>query len=143
MPQGITHFQTLLAEKKLRVTKPRLAVLEAVSASETAVTQPELEKQLGTDFDRVTLYRCLAVFEEKGILHKVFDLQGTAAYAICQSSCSSHQHHDQHVHFICTQCNSIYCLEEIAIPAFNLPAHYTLNSVGVNATGICAVCKTG
>ena len=69
---------------------------------ETATSQPDLES-LMNDVDRVTLYRILNVFEEKGIIHKVFDLNGTANYAICTSNCQEHRHHDEHLHFNCTQ----------------------------------------
>lgn len=140
---GQQQFTELLRSKKLRVTQPRLAVLDVISNSQAAVSQPELEKLLGHEIDRVTLYRCLAAFEEKGILHKVFDLHGTAAYALCSASCTTHRHVDQHVHFICTKCNSVYCLDEVLIPAVTIPEDYVLDSIGVNVTGTCAACKSG
>lgn len=136
------RFAALLTDKKLRVTQPRLSVLEAISASATAVSQPDLEKLLGSQIDRVTLYRCLAIFEEKGILHKIFDLQGTAAYALCQDSCTTHQHADHHLHFICTTCNGIYCLEEIELPTFPVPHNFHVHTVEVHARGVCATCQT-
>lgn len=136
------QFTKILRDKKLRVTQPRLAVLKVVSHSRAAVSQPELERLLGHQIDRVTLYRCLAAFEEKGILHKVFDLQGTAAYALCSPSCSVHQHADQHAHFICTQCQNVYCLDAVAIPDLPIPSEYQAQSVEVNVTGLCASCGT-
>lgn len=135
------QFATLLKRNKLRVTKPRLSVLGVISAKQVAVSQPDLEKMLGKEIDRVTLYRCLATFEEKGILHKVFDLNGTAAYAMCDASCSAEQHADQHVHFICSKCNQVYCLDEIKLPQLAIPNNYRLEQVGVNAIGICAACN--
>src|SRR5690606_19246220 len=81
-----TDFTQLLKSNGLKVTKPRLRVLEVISDKKTAITQPDLEKVFGAEIDRVTLYRILASFEEKGILHKIFDLQGTATYAICSRS---------------------------------------------------------
>lgn len=136
------QFISVLKNNNLKVTQPRLSVLEAISGKETAVSQPDLEKVLGSAIDRVTLYRCLATFEEKGILHKIFDLSGTATYALCSPSCSEHDHHDQHVHFICSRCNNIYCLEDIKMPAIHTPQGFHLHSVGVNAIGTCATCNT-
>jgi|SRR5690606_22214205 len=136
------RFAPLLRRNKLKVTQPRLRVLQIIFEKEIAISQPELEKLLGDTVDRVTLYRVLATFEEKGILHKIFDLHGTATYALCSIDCDEHQHHDEHVHFICTVCNSIYCLEDFKMPRINLPEGYQLDSVNVNAVGLCAQCQT-
>ncbi len=135
------RFAPLLRRNKLKVTQPRLRVLQIISDKETAISQPELEKLLGDSIDRVTLYRVLATFEEKGIFHKIFDLHGTATYALCSTECDEHHHHDEHVHFICTTCNSIYCLDDFKMPKINLPEGYQLQSIGVNAVGLCAQCK--
>ena len=116
-----TKFEQLLRSSQLRVTQPRLRVL-------------------GSEIDRVTLYRILGSFEEKGILHKVFDLNGTATYAICSTECTTHQHDDQHVHFICSACNSVFCLNEISLPKIELPAGFSLQSASVNAVGLCEKC---
>lgn len=134
-------FKALLRENNLKVTQPRLRVLEIISEKDTAISQPELEKMLGKETDRVTLYRILASFEEKGILHKVFDLHGTATYATCSQDCTAHKHEDQHIHFICSNCNSVTCLDETAIPNIKVPANFTLQSVAVNAVGLCDKCR--
>lgn len=134
-------FEQLLRSSQLKVTQPRLRVLEIIDTKESAISQPELEKILGSEIDRVTLYRILGSFEEKGILHKVFDLNGTATYAICSTECSTHQHDDQHVHFICSTCNSVFCLNEISSPKVQLPDGFSLQSVSVNAVGLCDKCR--
>lgn len=133
-------FTALLKQYHLKVTQPRLRTLETISNKKSAISQPELEKLIGKEIDRVTLYRVLASFEEKGILHKIFDLNGTATYALCSTNCSEHNHHDQHVHFICRRCNSVYCMEEINLPKFNLPQGYKLETVAINALGLCDHC---
>ena len=134
-------FIRLLRQNKLKVTQPRLSVLHIIAAKDTAISQPDLEKLLGNTVDRVTLYRVLATFEEKGILHKIFDLHGTATYALCSTDCDENHHHDEHVHFICAACNSIYCLDDFKVPKITLPEGYQLHSIGVNAVGLCAQCK--
>lgn len=135
------EFGSILKSYNLKITQPRLRVLQIVSEKTTAISQPELEKILGTEIDRVTLYRILSSFEEKGILHKVFDLNGTATYAICSTKCTAHHHHDQHVHFICSVCNSVFCLDEITVPKINLPANFSLHSIAINAVGLCDSCQ--
>jgi Fur family ferric uptake transcriptional regulator len=83
----------------------------------------------------------LASFEEKGIIHKIFDLHGTATYAMCSTNCSEHDHHDQHVHFICRVCNSVYCLEDMILPKVSIPEGFSLEAIAVNALGVCNHCK--
>lgn len=139
--QNVEQLKDILRSNKLKVTQPRLRVLEIISSSDVAVSQPDLEKTIGKDTDRVTLYRILNSFEEKGILHKVFDLHGTATYAICHADCTSDHHHDQHIHFMCAQCNSVVCLDETTVPSVSLPAGFSLNSISVNAVGVCANCN--
>ena len=140
-PEKLEEFSQVLKANQLKVTQPRLRVLDIISTKLSAISQPELEKILGSEIDRVTLYRILASFEEKGILHKVFDLNGTATYAFCSTKCTANHHHDQHVHFICSVCNSVYCLDEIALPKINLPTDFSLHSIAINAVGICDICN--
>lgn len=136
------EFADILRKNKLKITQPRLRVLEIISEKKSAISQPELEKIVGKDIDRVTLYRILGSFDEKGILHKVFDLNGTATYAICSTKCTAQHHHDQHIHFICSTCNSVYCLDEVSIPKISLPNNFTLHSIAINAVGLCDKCSS-
>ncbi len=135
------NFSKLLKANGLKVTPHRLRVLNEITQKSAAISQPDLEKILGKDIDRVTLYRILSSFEEKGIVHKIFDLHGTATYAICSEACSEHDHHDQHIHFICSLCNSVYCLDEISLPRIPLPPNFTLHSIALNAVGLCENCQ--
>ena len=134
-------FTKLLRENGLKVTSPRLRVLKEITHKEAAISQPDLEKIVGKDIDRVTLYRILSSFEEKGIVHKIFDLNGTATYAMCYSNCTENHHHDQHVHFICSICNNVYCLNEVSLPKLTLPPHFALHSLAINAVGLCGNCQ--
>ncbi|WP_437921667.1 Fur family transcriptional regulator [Sphingobacterium sp. LRF_L2] len=134
-------FSRLLKQSGLKITPHRLRVLEEITHKDAAISQPDLEKIVGKEIDRVTLYRILSSFEEKGIVHKIFDLNGTATYAICTADCSENHHHDQHIHFICSVCNSVYCLQEVSMPKINLPPHFTLHSIALNAVGLCENCE--
>jgi Fur family ferric uptake transcriptional regulator len=133
------RFEHLLDNHHLKKTGPRLRVLAMMAEKNTATSQPDLEN-LMQDVDRVTLYRILNVFEEKGIIHKVFDLNGTANYAICTSNCEEHLHHDEHLHFNCTVCNNVYCLEDLSLPTFNLPKGFKAEGFTIYASGTCPKC---
>jgi Fur family ferric uptake transcriptional regulator len=133
------HFEHLLKRHQLKRTEARLRVLSLLVNKKTATSQPDLESVIG-DVDRVTLYRILNAFEEKGIIHKVFDLNGTANYAICSSDCDEHNHNDEHLHFNCTNCKNVYCLDELDMPPIVLPAGFQLKRLSFSATGLCPKC---
>ena len=77
------EFIELLENNQLKKTSTRFTVLNILKSRESAISQPELEAMLGKKVDRVTLYRTLSTFEEKGIIHKVLNINGTANYAFC------------------------------------------------------------
>lgn len=131
----------ILKEHSLKHTKQRVRVLEEIVLDNVAISQPELEKKLGKEIDRVTLYRILNIYEDKGILHRIMDMNGTANYAICSSSCSEEHHHDEHLHFNCTNCSKIYCLE-VNLPPVKMPKGFTATSIHSTAYGICEKCSS-
>jgi Fur family ferric uptake transcriptional regulator len=133
-------FEALLERHHLKKTGPRLKVLSMLSVKNVATSQPDLESVM-VDIDRVTLYRILNAFEEKGIIHKVFDLNGTANYAMCSSNCEENHHHDEHLHFNCTDCKNVYCLDDLNLPGINLPNGFKLEGFTLYATGLCPKCN--
>lgn len=134
-------FTGLLSQHELKVTQARLLVLGIISKAKWAISQPQIENQVDGKVDRVTLYRILTAFEQKGILHKVMDLNGTANYALCSSKCTKHAHHDEHFHFNCTQCFKVYCMNDFSLPAIQLPAGFSAQSFNLSITGICKECN--
>lgn len=131
----------ILRTHDLKHTKQRVRVLEEIALDKAAVSQPELEKKLGKEIDRVTLYRILNTYEDKGILHRIMDMNGTANYAICLASCTEHHHHDEHVHFNCTNCFKIYCLE-VNVPRIKMPQGFTATTITSTAFGVCEKCNS-
>ncbi|PWS29175.1 Fur family transcriptional regulator [Pedobacter yonginense] len=134
-------YEDLLVSNGLKRTGARLQVLEILSNRNSATSQPYLENVVGKDIDRVTLYRILKAFEEKGIIHKVIDNQGTANYAICSDGCSANRHEDGHVHFNCSKCLRVYCLDEVKIPTLKLPKDFKVEQVNLIVSGICSRCR--
>lgn len=130
----------LLKHHHLRLTDCRREVVAVFLEQDKAIGQPILEQQLH-HFDRVTLYRTLNTFLEKGVIHRVFDDSGVTKYALCSDHCHHHtEHQDEHVHFKCTQCQATTCLSGVAIPAVALPAGYTFTDANLLVRGICANC---
>jgi len=135
-----TKVEKILHDKKLKKTDTRTRVLEAFLNSNNALSNHDLENNF--DYvDRVTLYRTIKTFEEKGIIHQASDGTEVPKYALCAENCSAEKHHDSHAHFTCTQCDSTICLEDVEINEISLPNAYKLDSAKITLSGQCAQCS--
>ncbi len=134
-------IRKVLEAHNLRKTPARIEILQLFLKESQAVSHSHLEDALLNKFDRVTIYRTLNSFEEKGIIHKVFDSSGVGKYALCSHKCSETAHHDEHVHFNCTECGNTYCIESTKIPTISIPENYKPKSLYLIAEGICSGCS--
>jgi Fur family ferric uptake transcriptional regulator len=67
----------------LRVTRPRLAILSALVKLGKPSSIEQVHAELGASrCDLVTVYRCMAAFEEIGLVRRAFLLGGSSLYAI-------------------------------------------------------------
>jgi Fur family transcriptional regulator, ferric uptake regulator len=130
----------LLRRKHLSITDSRKKILSLFLVNNDALNHGDIEKRTGEKFDRVTIYRTLQTFVEKGIVHTIPTADNAVLYALCKD-CSEHHHHDDHVHFVCTNCNSTICLDNIVTPEINLPEGYEADSVQVLIRGKCKKCS--
>ncbi len=130
----------LLTQSKLRITQNREEVLALLLESDVAVSNQVIESSLG-HIDRITLYRTLKTFEDKGIIHKIIDSSQRSKYALCAENCTDHAHDDSHLHFECTQCGDITCHMDVKIPELHLPEGYTVSEINVIAKGLCSSCQ--
>lgn len=131
----------ILKQQKIRQTDCRRGVLEEFVEKGHALSQPDLEKALGTNYDRVTIYRTLSLFLDKGLIHKVLDDAGVMKYALCAETCSDEEHRHEHVHFKCIRCGLTTCFEEIELPHFRLPEGYSVQESNLLLQGICKECR--
>lgn len=130
----------ILQNSALRSTEIRRQVLQVFLRANAALSQREIEDSF-SDIDRVTLYRTLRTFEDKGIIHQAFDGTDVAKYALCSDHCSEHHHHDDHLHFHCTKCGKTVCIDEYAVPRPSLPGVAAVESAQLVVRGVCAGCS--
>lgn len=130
----------ILKKNNLRATPIRKELLQLFLNSENALSSHDIEKKL-SDLDRVTLYRTLKSFQEKGIIHRAFDNTDTTKYASCNDHCDAHAHHDEHLHFHCSECDSTFCVDEIPIPKLEMPVGFTAQKTNIVVDGICEKCS--
>lgn len=134
-----SDLKQILKNHKLRVTDCRIDVLKKFLGSDHALSSRELEESF-TQYDRVTMYRTLHSFVDKGILHSIPDDSGFARYGICHETCSPEEHSHDHIHFKCEDCGSIECVTSHDIPVIKIPG-YQINEVNMIISGICESCK--
>ena len=130
----------LLRRTNLSITESRKKILSLFLSTPDALTHGDIERKAGEKFDRVTVYRTLQTFVEKGIIHTIPTAENSVLYALCKD-CAEGHHHDDHVHFICTVCNTTLCLDDIVSPQMQLPAGYLVQNVQVVINGICKSCS--
>ncbi|MDX1938429.1 MAG: transcriptional repressor [Flavihumibacter sp.] len=135
------QIQSLLKNNQLSVTDSRTKILELFLASNGAIAHGDIEKKTGEKFDRVTVYRTLQTFVDKGIIHTIPTADNTVRYALCKDNCTEGHHHDHHVHFVCEQCGKTSCLDGVVVPEVNLPKAYKIKQVDVVVNGICRECN--
>ncbi|MDI9363722.1 MAG: transcriptional repressor [Flavobacterium sp.] len=135
-----TTVADILKANNLSITDSRKSILELFKLSKNALAHADIEKKSSAQFDRVTIYRTLQTFVDKGIIHTIPTPDNSVLYALCKDDCSAGHHHDNHVHFICDSCDTTYCLDHVAIPTVNLPKGFTQKQTDVVVSGVCRNC---
>jgi len=131
----------LLGDAGLRRTAGRVAILGALLRARKPLTHEELLTRLGEDsVDRVTVYRTLQAFMDKGIAHRIAAGDRLWRFAVC--GCGHRVH--CHPHFACRVCGAVACLNDVALPdlARMMPG-YAVESLEVYVRGVCPRCARG
>ena len=135
-----SRIHQVLKKYHLRNTNCRSSILALFIEKDMAMSHADVEAYLSPDFDRVTLYRTLKTFLDKGLLHKVLDDTGGLKYALCKECTETHHHHE-HVHFKCVACQRITCIDYLKIPPIALPAEYQPAEFNLLVQGLCPECS--
>ncbi len=135
------QVEDLLRKNQLSITDSRRKILELFLGSDSALAHHDIESGTDEKYDRVTIYRTLQTFMDKGIIHTIPSSDNSVKYALCKDQCAEGHHHDDHVHFICMRCGTTTCLEEVHIPAIHLPEGYKTRQTEVVISGLCKTCS--
>lgn len=126
----------MIENYNFRSTPFREKILSLFQAKEYALSLEEIEGAL-EQFDRITLYRTLKLFQNKGVIHSV-NSGSIKKYAMCKDECTSEMHHHHHVHFTCDKCQQTKCIESKPLE-FKLKG-FKINEVEINVNGLCKNC---
>jgi Fur family ferric uptake transcriptional regulator len=124
----------------VKVTRGRVRVLDVLQAARQPLCHGEIETLLGggeeAALDRVTLYRILDSLVACGLALKATDTRGVFRF----SATSARREHTGHVHFRCTDCGGVFCLEAVPPPPPKLPRGFRLAEVEFDVRGTCRAC---
>jgi len=137
----MTTIDDILRRNSLSVTDSRKKILNLFLNVQGALAHGDIERKAGEKFDRVTVYRTLQTFVEKGIIHTIPTTDNSVRYALCKDNCSEGHHHDNHVHFICIQCGTTLCMEDVVVPEIKMKKGFSINEIEVVVKGICLDCQ--
>ncbi len=130
----------LLKRQSLSVTESRKRILQLFLDQPGALSHSDIEKRAGTAADRVTIYRTLQTFADRGLIHTIPSSDNANRYALCKDECGDGHHRHEHIHFVCTECEQTFCLDEVVTPIIRLPKGYSPRQVEVLVQGKCKQC---
>lgn len=114
-------------------------IQEIITKANGALSHAEIQDALENKCNRVTVYRILDKLIEEGTIHKIIDVDGISKFANCLD-CKKEHHNHEHIHFSCTKCNTVSCLENVGIH-FELPNTYKVEKMNFTLSGVCPECK--
>lgn len=130
----------ILKDYNLRLTEAREIVLSFFLTQPNTLSHADIEAHTPIA-DRVTIYRTLRTFVEKGILHTIPDEVHNVRYALCHHHhCGPAKHSHNHIHFKCLKCGLTTCMENVVIPLVSLPLGYRVVEANYIIQGVCDKC---
>ena len=137
--QEKSKAEKMLRRAKLRCTRGRVAILQALAGARKPLTREQIASELGKKgLDKVTIYRALEGFVKAGLIHRAFLNNRTWHFELADN-CTESQCHP---HFTCTECGSTHCLTEILLPMAKSPRKgFVIGRQRVQLEGLCPECN--
>jgi len=134
-------FRQWLTNQGLKLTAPRLAVLEILGNAARALRAGEILEAIRAHrrVNKVTVYRILEDFARRGMVRRL-SLDGRVNHY--ELAC---EHHPPHPHFQCRNCREVQCLDptplsrvwsELRGPVGNRADH-----IDIRVQGLCHKCR--
>jgi Fur family ferric uptake transcriptional regulator len=137
------HKDALLTLQKAGISKTsqRLAVLDILLKATTPLSVNTIRKTLETkaNIDKVTVYRILTLFRQRGIIREIASAGGANYFEIATLE------NPLHPHFSCRNCGAFTCLAPLPFtqaPELILSKDdYSIDHIEINISGLCACCR--
>lgn len=125
-----------------RLTKPRCAVLETLSAAPAHLTPEQLYQQAQQHYSKlgmVTVYRTLALLERLGLVQRVHAKAGCHSFTLVRS-CEGHHHQ-----LICRDCGRVEefpdCALDNTLEQLHKRTGFAIETHQLEVVGRCPKCQ--
>ncbi|NJK96900.1 MAG: transcriptional repressor [Bacteroidales bacterium] len=126
---------------KVKKSSPRVAIIQALQSSLNPLSQVDVKEKMGALYDRITFYRSAQTLLDAGIIHRIVAENTVVKYAL--NHCDhGHRHVTDHVHFFCTKCCLLLCLNEVKVKSYQLPEGFAIFQSNVVIHGLCNQCSS-
>lgn len=133
-----TDIENILIGKGIKPTANRILVLKELMRNTHPINLADLEIALDP-MDKGSIFRVIQLFSEKEIIHVIEDGSRSLKYEVCHAE-DHHTASDQHPHFYCEKCGTLYCLDNIPMPDIQLAESFKVKSINLMIKGICPKC---
>lgn len=133
-PKMINNEKILLAHK-IKPTKLRLMMLEALLNSRQSFSCTEMNSFFGGRQDRVTIYRFFCLLDKAGLVNKSVDSDGVIRYHYGRADslpCPS---------FRCRSCGLMVELDPLPEKYHHNLSQFKVDNIVLSFTGLCSDCK--
>lgn len=131
-------FIELLKEYGLSRTESRISLLETLYKADIPMSEKEIENLIPGKFNRTTIYRNLNSLTKRGIIQRILS---DDAVKFKLSLSHLYNNEQEHIHFQCSSCNRVICMEELKIHDYSLPEGYNKIENQFLIVGICKECN--
>ncbi|MEM7181221.1 MAG: Fur family transcriptional regulator, partial [Spirochaetota bacterium] len=128
----------ILKKAGLKITKTRVAVLKMLCDAGKPISHTDIMDGLpnNSSWDRVTIYRTLAEFEQKRIVKSLNSGNRIKYYEFLRNDTVN-----QHAHLFCNECGKIECLDLSDSLAIGLDKDFVILDVEILIRGVCKFCQ--
>jgi Fur family ferric uptake transcriptional regulator len=131
----------ILQKAGISKTMQRLAVLDILLKATTPLSVNAIRQALETkaNIDKVTVYRILSLFRQRGIIREIATAGGANYFEMATLE------NPLHPHFSCRNCGAFTCLAPLPFtqaPELILSKDdYSIDHIEINISGLCACCR--
>jgi len=134
----LDEARTRIRNAGMRITRPRIAIIETLLKHTGPVSIERVHQELGSQgCDLVTVYRCLAAFEDLGLVRRSYLHNGTCLYELTL-------HSNRHYHIVCKSCGHTDRVDYFSVEGMERILQergYTQISHVVEFFGVCPACQ--
>ena len=101
----LLDHQSILSQNGISCTQFRTELLNLFYSSSKSLSVNDIMNYFDNSINKVTVYRSLDSFENKGLIHIVPDANNLSRYSLCrENECNPNSDNHNHAHFICYSC---------------------------------------